>query len=99
MGHVVALRVLRRSVMIHLAAFLIGLIAGLRSMTALAGVSWSAHFGGLALGGTRLAFVGSWYSLVIATLLALAELVTDQLPKTPSRKKPGPFGFRVASGA
>jgi uncharacterized membrane protein len=31
--------------------------------------------------------------------MALGELVADKLPKTPSRKAPGPFLFRIASGA
>jgi uncharacterized membrane protein len=31
--------------------------------------------------------------------LALAELVADQLPKTPSRKTPGPFVARIVMGA
>ena len=35
----------------------------------------------------------------IFTLLAIVELVTDQLPSTPSRKVPMQFGARVVSGA
>jgi uncharacterized membrane protein len=35
----------------------------------------------------------------IFTLLALVELVTDQLPSTPSRKVPQQFGARIVSGA
>ena len=33
------------------------------------------------------------------TLLALGELVGDQLPKTPSRKVPVQFGTRILMGA
>ncbi len=32
-------------------------------------------------------------------MLALVELVTDQLPSTPSRKVPQQFGARLVSGA
>lgn len=32
-------------------------------------------------------------------MLALAELVTDKLPATPSRKVPQQFGARILSGA
>ncbi len=35
----------------------------------------------------------------IFTLLAIVELVTDQLPSTPSRKVPMQFGARIVSGA
>ena len=35
----------------------------------------------------------------VFTLLAIVELVTDQLPKTPSRKVPVQFGGRIVSGA
>src|SRR5205807_10442539 len=35
----------------------------------------------------------------VCTALALAELVGDKLPKTPSRKSPGPFMARVVLGA
>jgi uncharacterized membrane protein len=84
---------------IYLVAILIGVIAGLRTMTAPAAVSWAAHLGVLHLGGTWLAFLGNAYVLWIFTLAALGELVADQLPKTPSRKEPVPFGARIVSGA
>ena len=35
----------------------------------------------------------------IFTLLAIVELVTDQLPSTPNRKVPMQFGARIISGA
>ena len=40
------------------AAFLIGVVAGLRALTAPAAVSWAAHLGWLKLEGTWLAFLG-----------------------------------------
>jgi uncharacterized membrane protein len=85
--------------MIYLLALLIGVIAGLRAMTAPAAVSWAAHLGVIHLEGTWLAFLGNTYAPWLFTLLALAELVTDQLPKTPSRTVPVQFTTRLLSGA
>ncbi|MGZ3424677.1 MAG: DUF4126 family protein [Polyangiales bacterium] len=84
--------------MIYALALLVGIVAGLRAMTAPAAVSWAARLGWLKLGGTWLAFFGSVWATVIFTLLAVSELVTDQLPQTPSRKVPIQFGTRVVSG-
>jgi len=83
----------------YVLAFLIGVIAGLRSLTAPAVVSWAARLGWLPLENTWLAFLGFAYMPYILTVLALGELVADKLPKTPSRKAPGPFLFRIVSGA
>ena len=77
----------------------IGIIAGLRAMTAPAAVSWAARLGWLNLAPTGLAFLGYAYTPWILTVLALGELVTDQLPSTPSRKVPVQFGTRIVSGA
>ena len=65
-------------------------------MTAPAAVSWAAHLGRLDLAGTWLAFMGSIWTSLVLTLLALAELVTDQLPSTPSRTVPVQFGAACA---
>ena len=80
-------------------AFLIGAIAGLRSMTAPAMVSWGARLGWLHLEGTPLAFLGSPITSYIFTALALGELVADKLPTTPSRKTLAPFVGRIGTGA
>jgi uncharacterized membrane protein len=80
-------------------AFLIGIIAGLRALTAPASVSWAASLGWLDLSSTPLAFMGYRWTPWIFTLLALVELVTDQLPSTPSRKVPPQFGARLIMGA
>jgi uncharacterized membrane protein len=80
-------------------AFLMGVIAGLRSMTAPAAVSWAARWGWLHVENTWLVFLGFQFTPYILTLLAIGELIADKLPKTPSRKAPGPFGFRIVSGA
>lgn len=78
-------------------AFLIGIVAGLRAMTAPAAVSWAAFAGVLDPSGS-LAFMGSAVTRWILTALALGELITDQLPGTPSRTVPVQFGTRLLSG-
>lgn len=83
---------------IYVLAFLIGVVAGLRSLTAPAAVSWAAHLGWLHLEHTGLAFLGYSATPYIFTVLALVELVADQLPKTPSRKAPPGFIARVVMG-
>jgi uncharacterized membrane protein len=83
----------------YLLALLVGLVAGLRAMTAPALVSWAAYLGWLDLSGTWLAFLGNVWARWILTAFALVELVTDQLPSTPSRTVPVQFGARVATGA
>ena len=80
-------------------AFLIGVIAGLRSMTPPAAVSWAARLGWLHVENTWLAFLGFQFTPYIITVMAIGELIADKLPKTPSRKAAGPFGFRIVSGA
>jgi uncharacterized membrane protein len=82
-----------------LLALLIGVVAGLRTMTAPAAISWAAHLGWLHLTGSWLAFLGYAWTPWILTLLALGELVTDQLPSTPSRTVPVQFAARIVTGA
>ena len=84
---------------VYLFALLIGVVAGLRAMTAPAVVSWAACCGWLQLDGTWLAFLGYRWTPWILTLLALGELVTDQLPSTPARTVPMSFATRIVSGA
>jgi uncharacterized membrane protein len=82
-----------------LAALLIGIVAGLRAMTAPAVVSWAVHLGWLPVDDSWTAFMGWRFTPWIFTVLAAAELVTDKLPTTPSRKLPMPFAARLVSGA
>jgi uncharacterized membrane protein len=85
--------------MTYLLSLSIGIVAGLRAMTAPAAVSWAASLGWLKLDGSILAFMGYTWTPWIITVLAVAELVTDQLPATPSRTVPIQFGTRILSGA
>ena len=80
-------------------ALLIGIVAGLRALTAPAAVAFAARFGSLDLTGTPLAFMGYAWTPWIFGILALAELVTDQLPGTPSRKVLPQFATRIVMGA
>ena len=77
---------------------LIGIVAGLRAMTAPAAVSWAARLGWLNLAPTGLAFLGYAFTPWVLTVLALGELVTDQLPTTASRTVPIQFGTRLLTG-
>lgn len=79
-------------------ALLIGLVAGLRTMTAPAAVSWAAALGWIDLSASPLAVLGYRWTPLILTALALLELVGDKLPTTPSRKVPMQFGARIVSG-
>src|SRR5262249_4259534 len=54
-----------------LLAFCIGIIAGLRSLTAPAVVAWAARLGWINLSCSPLAFMGSAWTVGIFTLLAL----------------------------
>jgi len=85
--------------MLYGVALLAGIVAGSRALTAPAAVSWAARLGYLNLDGSWLAFMGYAWTPWIFTLLAMVELVTDQLPSTPSRKVPMQFGARIVTGA
>ena len=78
-------------------AFLIGLFAGLRSLTAPATAAWAVYLGWLKLQ-SPLSLIGSLPSVIILTLLALVELVADKLPKTPNRTSPPGLIARIVMG-
>ncbi|HLY16118.1 MAG TPA: DUF4126 family protein [Bryobacteraceae bacterium] len=84
---------------VYVLAFLIGVVAGLRSLTAPALVSWAARLGWLNLENTPLRFFGFAAVSYILSGLAIGELVADKLPKTPSRKAPPGFTARFVTGA
>ena len=78
--------------------FGIGFVAGLRSLTAPAVVAWAAHLGWINLQGSPLAFMGSKWAAIIFTVLALVELIADQLPSTPPRTSAPGFSARIVLG-
>lgn len=79
-------------------AFGIGIVAGLRALTAPAVVSWAAHLGWLNLHGSPVAFMASTWAAAIFSLLAIFELIGDVLPKTPKRTAPAPLAARILMG-
>ena len=79
-------------------AFGIGIVAGLRSLTAPAVVAWSAYLSWLNLHGSALVFMGSTTAVAIFSLLAIGELVADKLPMIPSRTAPAPLLARIITG-
>jgi len=82
-----------------LLAFLIGVVCGLRSLTAPAVVAWAAHRGWLHLNHARLHFLGSTAAVMVFALFAVVELVADQLPSAPSRTAPPGLIARIVLGA
>jgi len=74
----------------------LGFVAGLRTFTAPAVLSWAAYLRPDIL--TGCGFLGSKIAVAFLTLLALAEYVGDLLPKTPNRTAPGPLIARIISG-
>ncbi|MGE3276815.1 MAG: DUF4126 domain-containing protein [Vicinamibacterales bacterium] len=78
-------------------AMAIGVVAGLRSMTAPAAVAWAARTGALALP-EGLAFLGHGVAPWILALLAGGELVVDKLPATPPRTVLPGFAARLVTG-
>jgi uncharacterized membrane protein len=77
----------------------IGVVAGLRSLTAPAVVAWAAFLHGHALSHTWAAWVGTLVAVIVFSLLAVGELFLDKQPKTPSRTAPPSFGARILLGA
>lgn len=82
-----------------LLAFLIGVVCGLRSLTAPAVLAWAAHRGWIDLGHTRLHFLGSLAVVAVFTVGAAVELVADKLPRAPNRTAPVGLIARIVLGA
>ena len=82
-----------------LLAFPIGVVCGLRSLTAPAVLAWAAHRGWIDLNHSPLRFMGSSAAVAIFSLFAAVELVADQLPSAPSRTAPPGLIARIVLGA
>jgi uncharacterized membrane protein len=85
--------------LVLLLALLIGVVAGLRAFTAPAVIAWAALLQWINLDGTWASWMGHWITVAILTVLAVAELVSDQMPTMPSRKSAPQFLARLATGA
>jgi len=84
--------------LVLLLALLIGVVAGLRALTAPAVVAWAGALGWITLDGTWAQWVAHPITVTVLTILALGELITDQLPRTPSRRVPMQFVARLTTG-
>ncbi|HZU50208.1 MAG TPA: DUF4126 family protein [Mycobacterium sp.] len=85
--------------LVLLFALLIGVVAGLRALTAPAVVAWAALLDWINLEGTWASWVAHSVTVAILTILAVIELVTDKLPMTPSRTAAASFIARILLGA
>ena len=88
-----------------LKAFQIGVIAGMRTMTAPALVSYKlsrtepGRPGGPALSDSNLHFLTSTTTANVLAVMAAGELVADKLPNTPDRTGQPQIWGRIGSGA
>lgn len=85
-------------VLVLLLALLIGVVAGLRSVTAPAVVSWAAFLSWINLNHTWASWMANIVTVVTLSILAVAELVNDKLPKTPPRTATPVFAVRIILG-
>jgi uncharacterized membrane protein len=85
--------------LVLLLALLMGVVAGLRALTPPAVVAWAAFLGWLHVDHTWASWIAHPITVGLLTLLLVVELITDQLPKTPSRKTPPQVGARVLTAA
>ena len=81
-----------------LLAFLIGLFAGLRSLTPPAAVAWAVYLGWLKLA-RPLSLIGSLPAVIILSLLAVTEFVVDKLPNAQNRTAPLGLIARIVTGS
>ena len=84
---------------VYLLALLIGIVAGLRTMTAPTAVAWWIYFARPHLTPLWLGYLGNIWACCVLTVLAIVELIVDQLPSTPPRTVPVQFGSRILTGA
>jgi uncharacterized membrane protein len=86
-------------VCVILLALAIGVIAGLRALTAPAVVAWGAALGWIDVEGKWSEWMTHPITLTVLTIFLVIELVTDQLPQTPSRRTAPQFITRLIMGA
>jgi uncharacterized membrane protein len=77
----------------------IGVVAGLRALTAPAVLTWAAKRRWIRLGHSSAATIISAKASKRIIDLAVSELIADKLPFAPSRLKAGPLASRIVSGA
>ena len=78
-------------------AFLIGVFAGLRTLTPSAIVAWAVYLEWIDLA-RPLSFIGSLPVVIILSVLAIGEIIFDKLPNTPNRTAPPGLIARMLTG-
>lgn len=80
--------------LIYGTSFVIGFVAGMRSMSACAALTWAAS-----QGRTRGDLIPAGHlARALATAAAAAEMAGDKMPFAPDRRIPPSFAFRLAIG-
>jgi uncharacterized membrane protein len=74
---------------------LLGLVTGMRTMTAMMVLCWFAYAGHLPLDDTWASWSAKLVTAIIFTVLAIGEYIVDKLPKTPNRTAPFPLVARL----
>lgn len=77
---------------------LLGVVTGMRTMTAMMVLCWFAYRGHLPVGDTWAAWTAHLTSAIVFTVLALGEYIGDKLPRTPDRTDLVPLAARVVFG-
>lgn len=77
---------------------LLGVVTGMRGMTAIAAMAWAVWLGLVPEQGWA-TWAGHLVVVILFTACALGEYVADTLPKTPRRTEFGPALGRVVIGA
>ena len=76
----------------------LGVVTGMRSMTAIAALSWAAWLGLIPEQGWA-TWIAHLLVAILLSICAVSEYVVDTLPKTPRRSELGPAFFRVVVGS
>ena len=84
----------------YIKAISMGVIAGMRSMSAPAFVSnYLAPQNSKELANSSFSFMGSARVANVLKIAAVGEMVADKIPSIPARISPGPLAARIISGA
>ena len=77
---------------------LLGVVTGMRTMTAMAVLCWAAWLGDIPEHGWAV-WIAYLVSAIFFSACATGEYVADTLPRTPNRTDPGPAVARVVLGS
>jgi uncharacterized membrane protein len=74
---------------------LLGVVTGMRTLTAMAVLCWFAYGGALPVEDSWAFWSGKLVTAIIFTVLAIGEYIVDKLPKTPNRTALAPLIARL----